>query len=637
LSEKGNNVSCLNSRAIIEFIRSRSQDRVSELFSGLPEPWASMPSLEAYLLNENNWIPSSLIVKLFLNARAITSDPNVAFQIGFESIIKRQFSYWQLIMMRTFGSPQGVLYRLNQMNSRLNLTKITELVYNTPSHAVIRWHWRDGIISSKDVCAFNKGIYSAVPTIWRMPPAKVTEEHCAFEGDPYCEVVVEFGHKVSKLGTSIRQLWSRKSSLLSAIEEIERDKLLLQAKFREANELNAELSRRVSVLKAINNATRALVSVSDKFQVLQKTMRPIVDVLGFDRAIIMLIDEKREYLQYSYAVGASEEMLAKMKDYRVPLEREQNLMIRVLKKRRPVLIRDVKAAGLNPSNRILADFGPSSFIVCPLIAEDGVIGVLAADRIRDQRPLTSADTEFLSIFANNIATIFQRAKLDEQLQKSYVSSVRALVQAIEEKDSYTRGHSERVASIVVQVARELGIAESEIEYLRLGSILHDVGKIGIPESIVRSPKALTEGEHKIIQKHPLMGLEILQHIPFIKEHMYLIRNHHERWDGKGYPDGLRGEEIPLGAQIVAIADAFDAMTSSRPYRKGLPSKQAAREIEKGIGTQFSSNVALAFLAILKRNPNLWRGPASGGSVQVPPEGLRAFYAEPARHRSGLGS
>jgi len=275
-----------------------------------------------------------------------------------------------------------------------------------------------------------------------------------------------------------------------------------------------------------------------------------------------------------------------------------------LKKRRPVLIRDVKAAGLNPANRILADFGPSSFIICPLIAEDQVIGVLAADRKIGQKALTSADTEFLSIFANNIATVFQRARLDEQLKKSYVSSVRALVQAIEEKDTYTRGHSERVAGIVVQVARELGMSEQEVEYLRFGSILHDVGKIGIPESIVRSPKPLTEGEFKIIQKHPLKGLEILQHIPFIKEHMYLIRNHHERWDGKGYPDGLRGDEIPLGAQIVAIADAFDAMTSSRPYRKGLPPKQAAREIKKAMGTQFSGSIVQAFLSVFNKNPGL---------------------------------
>ena len=174
------------------------------------------------------------------------------------------------------------------------------------------------------------------------------------------------------------------------------------------------------------------------------------------------------------------------------------------------------------------------------------------------------------------------------------------MQAIEEKDTYTRGHSERVAQIVVEVAKELGLPEHEIEYLQFGSILHDVGKIGIPESIVKSPKTLTDAEYKIIQRHPLNGVKILQPIAFIKDHMYLVRNHHERWDGTGYPDGLRGDAIPLGAQIVAIADAFDAMTSSRPYRKGMPKKQAAREIKKNTGTQFSQRVADAFMIVFER-------------------------------------
>ena len=604
MPEEGNNVSCLNSRAIIEYIRRSHPGRMGDLFSGLSAPWSEMPALENFLSDENNWIPSSLIVRLFDNARAITADPDVAFHIGFDSIVNREFSYWQTIFVRFLSSPRSVMRRLNQYNSKLNRTKLIELIYDTPRRAVIRWHWRDGVISSKDMCSYNRGIYSAVPTMWGLRAARVSEERCAFQGDPHCEIVIDWGKNIGRFRGTFSHFLSRKSSLLNALEEIERDKLLLKEKFDELAKLNVELSQRVTVLKAINNATRALVSVSDTRQVLQQTMRPIVDVLGFDRAIIMLVDESREFLEYSYAVGESEEALGKMADYRIPLTREQNLMIRVLKKRRPVLIRDVRAAGLNPANRLLADFGPDSFIVCPLIAEDLVLGILAADRKRGPKQLTSADTELLSIFANNIATIFRKVRLDEQLKTSYDSSVQALVQAIEEKDTYTRGHSERVARIVVLVARELRLPEAEIEYLRLGSILHDVGKIGIPESIVRSSKRLTKTEYQFIQKHPLKGLEILQHIPFIRDHVYLIRNHHERWDGKGYPDGLRGEEIPLGAQIVAVADAFDAMRYSRRYRKALPPVQAAREISEGIGTQFSPAVARAFLEIFERDPSL---------------------------------
>jgi putative nucleotidyltransferase with HDIG domain len=596
-----NNVSCLNSRAIIEHIRRKSPQRVRELFQDLPSPWPEMSGIEAYLSDEYNWIPSGLVVKLFENARLITGNPNVAFDIGFDSILNREFSYWQKIVLKIVNSPRLTLRRMNQLNTRLNSTKIMEVVYDAPGHAVIRWHWREGVISSKDVCSYNKGICSAIPTIWGQPPAEVEETCCRFENASYCEITFTWSLSRGMFRSVASRLLTRKSTLLNALQEIDRDKTLLRQKFDEIASVNQELNQKVTMLKAINSATRTIVSVSDTRKVLEKTMTPMVEVFGFDRAMIMLVDQQQKFLEYSYGVGESSVALDKMKDYKIPLDRDQNLMIRVLKRKRPVLIRDVKLAGLNPTNRILADFRPSSFIICPLIAENRTIGVLAADRRGEQKSLTVNDSEFLSIFANNIATAFLRARLDEEIKSSYVSSVRALVQAIEEKDTYTRGHSERVSNIVVQVAKVLDLPESEIEYLRFGSILHDVGKIGIPESIVRSPKQLTDAEFKIIQKHPLKGVEILQPITFIKDHMYLIRNHHERWDGRGYPDKLSGETIPLGAQIVAVADAYDAMTSSRPYRRGMPPKQAAREIRKNSGTQFSKTIADAFLEAFEKD------------------------------------
>jgi putative nucleotidyltransferase with HDIG domain len=608
LPQESNNVSCLNSRAIIEYIRRTKPDRVPELFHDLPEPWSEMSGLDAYLCDENNWIPSSLVVRLFETARVITGDPDIAFTIGFDSILHREFSWWQKIFVKIFSSPRLVLRRMNLLNTSLNSTKIVEVVSDSPGRAVIRWHWRDGIVASKDLCSYNKGIYSAIPTFWGKPAAGVEERSCQFEGAPYCETAFTWGLSWETFSGFFNRFFTRKKTLYSALEEIDKDKALLRQKFDELSrlnveltDLNADLKQKVTMLKAINSATRSIVSVADTQKVLAQTMTPIIDVFGFDRAIIMLVDAAGENLEFSYGVGASMEALDKMRSYRIPLAREQNLMVRVLKRRKPVLIRDVKAAGLNPTNRILADFNPNSFIICPLIAEGEVIGILGADRREASKHLSMDDTEFLSIFANNIATVFLRARLDEELKTSYVSAVRALVQAIEEKDTYTRGHSERVSRIAVEVARQLGLPEMEIEYLRFGSILHDVGKIGIPESIVRSPKPLTDAEFKIIQKHPLKGVEILQPISFIQNHMYLIRNHHERWDGRGYPDKLSGEDIPLGAQIVATADAFDAMTSSRPYRKGMPPKQAAREINKSIGTQFSKKVAEAFLEVFESN------------------------------------
>jgi putative nucleotidyltransferase with HDIG domain len=591
-------VSCLHSRHIIGDIRQRHPQRLAELLDDLPSPWGKIDAPEAYLSDENNWIPGALAVELFERARAITGNPDTAFAIGSGSILPDGFGLWRKIFLRAFHTPRTALRRMSLLNGGLDGTKIVELIYDAPGRAVIRWHWREGVVSSRDLCSYSKGIHSAIPALLGFSGGRVEESSCAFNGDPYCEITLTWKQVWWRFGGLVSRLLTRKSTLYSALHEIDRDKSLLRRKFDELTAVNRELGQKVTVLKSINNATRAIVSLPDTQKVLEQTMTPIVSVFGFDRAMIMLVDAPGENLEYRYSVGEAPETMSRLRDYRIPLTHHQNILVRTLKSRTSERVRDAKGEGLNPTNRILADFHPTSFIVCPLIADGKAIGVLAADR--RGKPLTADDEELLSIFANNIAIAFQRARLDEEVKSSYESSVRALVQAIEEKDTYTRGHSERVAALVEQVARELRLPEKEIEFLRFGSILHDIGKIGIPESIVRSPKPLTETEFKIIQKHPLKGVEILQPISFIKDHMHLIRNHHERWDGKGYPDRLAGDEIPLGAQIVAIADAYDAMTSSRPYRKGLPEKQAAREIRRSTGTQFSPKVSDAFLLALER-------------------------------------
>ncbi len=622
--------SCLNTRAIIEYTRRRYPDRVGELFIGLPAPFATMPSPEMFLSDENNWVPSSVVVRMFENVRKITGNEAVAFDIGYQSIVNREFGYFQKLFLSFFSSPRGILRILNRLNARLNTTKRIEVVRNNlPGRATFRWHWKPGILVSKDICEYNKGIYSAVPTLWGLPPARVEETSCHFETGGCCENTIHWSLSRGRVRNFFSRAFTRKKDILQAFEEVEGDKEKLKAANIELNRANVDLVQKVAMLKAINAATRTMVSTTDLDRIYEETMKPIVEVLGFDRALIMLRDEKSERLEYKYGIGASPQALQRLLDYRPPLGRQQNLMVRVMRKKRPFLIRDVALSGLNPANRILADFHVSAFVICPLIVEEQSIGILGADRKEGKPRLTTRDLEYLSIFANNIATAIQRATMDlelktraerlkaqaDELRTSYVSTMLALVKAIEEKDTYTKGHSQRVADNARVVAAELGMDESEIEYLYFGSILHDVGKIGISESIVKSPKRLTDAERRIIQLHPVKGAEILKPISFIRNHMYLVRNHHERWDGTGYPDGLRGDEIPLGAQIVAVVDTWDAMTSSRSYRREMPRARATREIEENRGRQFSPRVADAFLKILREG----RLPVdnTGGGSPVP--------------------
>ncbi|MFW6208283.1 MAG: HD domain-containing phosphohydrolase [Spirochaetota bacterium] len=593
--ERHNEVNCMNIRVVHDYVLRKAPDKAALLFKNLPAPYDTETSPETVLTDENNWVTSELIVKIFENARIILGDQEAPYKIGSSSITNKEFGYIQKFFLATFSGPTGLLKRINHINSQFNYTKIMETIYSSPSRAVVRLHWKENRILSKDICSFNRGIYSAIPTIWGLGPAKIDEPYCFFRGDPYCQFNLKFQNNSWRPYHLLNMFHTRKTQLLSALEQIESDKLALKKQYDEVNRLNHELYDKVEKLRAVNIASNMLVSQDNSEEILKATMKSMVEVLDFDRAIIMLVDSEERYLEFKYAIGDNPEAIDRyLQGYRIPLNRKENIIARVFQHARPVYVKDPFSAGLHLTNRILTNFDVSSFIIAPLRTGDRVIGIVGADRLKSTKNVTPRDLDELSIFTNTIAETLHKAQLKEEIESGYLNTVRALVQAIEEKDAYTRGHSERVAELSVRIGRELSLDQKRLEYLRIGCLLHDVGKIGISESIVRKPKNLTVSEYNIIKQHPLKGAEIVKPISFLKDHLYIIRNHHEWYDGSGYPDGLKGNEIPIEAQIVSVADAYDAITSTRPYRKGLSPQEALHRISILSGSQFAPRVVKAF-------------------------------------------
>jgi putative nucleotidyltransferase with HDIG domain len=215
-------------------------------------------------------------------------------------------------------------------------------------------------------------------------------------------------------------------------------------------------------------------------------------------------------------------------------------------------------------------------------------------------------------------TAIGRASLHHNLEEAYFQLVLSLARAMDAKDTYTRGHSERLATLTEALARGMSLPEDEVKDIRWATVLHDIGKIGAPDSILFKPGPLTEQEWEIMRQHPVVGEQILLPVKRMRGVAKLVRHHQERWDGTGYPDRLRGEAIPLGARIIAVADAFGAMTDARPYKAALTQAGALEELIRCAGTQFDPDVVTGFRRILKpktrpsRDARAPRGHAAAG-------------------------
>ncbi len=247
-----------------------------------------------------------------------------------------------------------------------------------------------------------------------------------------------------------------------------------------------------------------------------------------------------------------------------------------------------------------------SLVSVPLAIRGEVTGMLNVLSFNQRRIFLEGDRRTLYILASRAANAVDNARLHEQLKAVFLQTIEGFAYAIDAKDPYTHGHSRRVTRYCELISRGMGLTEGEVERVRNAAILHDIGKIGLRLESLNKPHPLSPEERRLFQTHPQKGCKILAPINFFEELMPIIYHHHEHYDGRGYPEGKVAETIPLGARILAVADAYDAMTSDRPYRKALSLEEAIDELRENAGTQFDPEVVAAFVSILQDLPTLGR-------------------------------
>jgi HD-GYP domain-containing protein (c-di-GMP phosphodiesterase class II) len=349
-----------------------------------------------------------------------------------------------------------------------------------------------------------------------------------------------------------------------------------------------DLARRLAEYETLFEIGVQLTGTLDLTRVLELALVRAEEVCQAETSSIWELDEARGELFFRVVRGSAR---GQIRHLRVPLG--EGIVGSVARSGEGELVNEVAADPRWRGDRQDV-FTTRALLAVPLVAHGAVIGVLQLLNPVGRDRFSADDLRRMHLFAAILAHPLQNARLYAARRRQFMETVKAWAQAIERKDPYTGGHVHRVTTYSVLLGSELGLSPEELEELWLAATLHDVGKIFVGDDILGKPGALTAEERAIMNRHPVDGYEILEQINDLQRVLPGVRNHHERLDGRGYPDGLAGDAIPLVARIIAVADTYDAMTTSRPYRPGLPPERAAAEIENGAGSQFCPVVAAAF-------------------------------------------
>jgi len=375
-------------------------------------------------------------------------------------------------------------------------------------------------------------------------------------------------------------------ALIDAVASLSAERLcdLIVAGF-ELQSLSREIVANYEQLTLLYGSSAEVGAAHDVASICEHVLDQINAQAPSEAMAVLLLDEETGHTRVAAARGELTDA------FHLPMPHMPNgVLCEVLATGEPALVCDVP----RPSH------GDTSSILCvPLIAGERILGVICArDKLASGEYL-AGDAKIIGVMAAQAAIAISNAVLFGDVKSLFLGTVRSLASAVDAKDPYTLGHSQRVTQYALAIAQELGLSPGDCEDLQLAALLHDVGKIGLPDEILLKAGKLTPAEWEQVRKHPIWGEEILRPIKQLRRVAVWIRHEHERWNGSGYPDHLKSAAIPLPSRIIAVADAFDAITSDRSYRKAVSVGEAMTILESVAGTEYDPEVVAAFLAAIE--------------------------------------
>ncbi len=352
--------------------------------------------------------------------------------------------------------------------------------------------------------------------------------------------------------------------------------------------INCELQGRVKELNTINKIMSDFANTSSSRDVLKRIIALAIEITAANEARFFVFQDDN---RHPFEVVASTSTNGSNGCALEPIDAgTERLIVETVRDALPLLI-----AENHDNSGLPASVG--SFAAVPMRIREKVFGVLTASVIDSHLVLSEGDLYYLSLMSQNAGRALENLALYENIYENLFSTLFAFVKAIEARDSYTQQHSNRVTELALKIGRQMGCSDEQLDVLNFAGRLHDIGKIGIPDDILLKPGRLTDEEFEKIKTHPVIGAEIIGHLGLWESERQIVRWHHERYDGTGYPDGLTGEDIPLLARILSVADAFDAMSSNRVYRNAMPLERILSIMQGGAGSQFDPRVVKAFFTL----------------------------------------